>query len=578
MADEDSGRLNRRSVLAGIGAAGAGAALGGFGTSALFTDEEHLDDNEIVAGELDLFVDWQEKYDKGDGLKLIDVFPADEKGGKEQADLEIDDFCKTFGELGPPLHSKRRSVIDYDTREPTKGNKADEPLVQLDDVKPGDRWETTFSYHLCGNDGWVWFRTKNKRYEDEEANNKPENHLADKATARVWYDMYDGDGAEPGDNVYQPGKEPIIAQGTLREVLDELNDGVLLDADPAIAPTNGDNDGFDCIELDKIDNEGDTELEVGREYTFEDGDEEITVTITGLRLKDEDENGEVVGFDWMSDTPICQIDMVGGPPGDTRTQENVYDCEMSGTAFTSFGAGRDGEKRFGVSNFTFYYCDIDEKNDEENGPTCTEASTTRYIGFEWHLPLDVGNEIQNDRLEFDLGFFTEQCRHNDDPQNPFVDEPDRIDLPPNADPEVELEEQFDILSDVEFGTNAVEICVEQPGADGETDIGVQVTDHHGTFQETPTTWNPSSNSLASRTIEFEDGVGCFKIGNPGVEDVLLTLFPFDGGLETVDDIENIAVAVEGEEPVSMNIRGVDVAQPEMTAETSSGFDDHESDR
>ncbi|QSG03880.1 SipW-dependent-type signal peptide-containing protein [Natranaeroarchaeum sulfidigenes] len=425
MADEDSGRLNRRSVLAGIGAAGAGAALGGFGTSALFTDEEHLDDNEIVAGELDLFIDWQEKYDKGDGLKLIDVFPADEKGGKEQADLEIDDFCKTFGELGPPLHSKRRSIIDYDDdREVTKGNETDgtEPLVQLDDVKPGDRWETTFSYHLCGNDGWVWFRTKNKRYEDEDANNKPENHLADKATARVWYDMDDGDDAEPGDNVYQPGKEPIIAQGTLREVLDELNDGVLLDADPAIAPTNGDNDGFECIELDKIDNEDDTELEVGREYTFEDGDEEITVTITGLRLKDEDENGEVVGFDWMSDTPICQIDMVGGPPGDTRTQENVYDCEMSGTAFTSFGAGRDGEKRFGVSNFTFYYCDIDEKNDEENGPTCTEASTTRYIGFEWQLPLDVGNEIQRDRLEFDLGFYTEQCRHNDDPQNPFVDE------------------------------------------------------------------------------------------------------------------------------------------------------------
>ena len=535
MADEDSGRLNRRSVLAGIGAAGAGAALGGFGTSALFTDEEHLDDNEIVAGELDLFIDWQEKYDKGDGLKLIDVFPADVKGGDEQADLEIDDFCKTFGELGPPLHSKRRSIIDYDDdREVTKGNETDgtEPLVQLDDVKPGDRWETTFSYHLCGNDGWVWFRTKNKRYEDEDANNKPENHLADKATARVWYDMYDGDDAEPGDNVYQPGKEPIIAQGTLREVLDELNDGVLLDADPAIAPTNGDNDGFDCIELDKIDNEGDTELEVGREYTFEDGDEEITVTITGLRLKDEDENGEVVGFDWMSDTPICQIDMVGGPPGDTRTQENVYDCEMSGTAFTSFGAGRDGEKRFGVSNFTFYYCDIDEKNDEENGPTCTEASTTRYIGFEWHLPLDVGNEIQNDRLEFDLGFFTEQCRHNDDPQNPFLDEPDRIEL--SLDPEEQYNEEQLI------GTNlsnpfTVEVELEDDGTpfDGDDDLGVTVTDHLGEF-------GPPADSLSgSVNVEFEEGTGTFTIGEE--ESGADLELGFLGFLPDINDVETIEV-------------------------------------
>ena len=48
------------------------------------------------------------------------------------------------------------------------------------------------------------------------------------------------------------------------------------------------------------------------------------------------------------------------------------------------------------------------------------------------------------------------------------------------------------------------------------------------------------------------------IGNPDVEDVDLTLFPADGGLETVDDIENVAVAVDGEEPDEMTIEGVDV--------------------
>ncbi|MCL9812747.1 SipW-dependent-type signal peptide-containing protein [Natranaeroarchaeum aerophilus] len=599
MADEDSGRLNRRSVLAGIGAAGAGAALGGFGTSALFTDEEHLDDNEIVAGELDLFIDWQEKYDKGDGLKLIDVFPADEKGGKEQADLEIDDFCKTFGELGPPLHSKRRSVIDYDTREPTKGNKADEPLVYLDDVKPGDRWETTFSYHLCGNDGWVWFRTKNKEYLDAHGEDKPEDHLADKAHARVWYDMYEG-----------PDGDAASVTGDITEDTTEIDEIFSTLTDSRFPEPGARN--FDCDDYEERlgrFEEGDLAGDELFEGDFEESDsaegECGTVTV-------DERTGGTVTF--SSDGPVLIVSVKGGNEG-----ENVYVFQepviLDGATFST-PTGQDisnidvccaanGEEIIEPGDNVYQEGKepliaegtlrevLDELNDgvlldadpdigsmynDDSDPACTEASTTRYIGFEWWLPMDVGNEIQQDRLEFDLGFYTEQCRHNPNPQNPFVDEPDRIDLPPNADPEAELEEQFNILSDIDFDTNAVEICVEQPEADGETDIGVQVTDHHGTFDETPTTWNPGSSFLASRTIEFEDGVGCFKMGNPGVDDVLLTLLPFDGGLETVDDIDNIAVAVEGEEPASMNIRGVDVAQSEMTAEASTGFEDHESDR
>jgi len=152
----------------------------------------------------------------------------------------------------------------------------------------------------------------------------------------------------------------------------------------------------------------------------------------------------------------------------------------------------------------------------------------------------------------------------------------------NADPEAELESQFDTLSNTEFGTNAVEICVEKAGVDGQTDIGVQVTDHHGTFDQTPTTWNPGSGFLASATIEFEDGTGCFKIGNPGVDGVLFTLFPFGGGLETVDDIDNVAVAVDGGEPDAMYIEGVSVTQNTTATagapEGTSPFTEHEAER
>jgi hypothetical protein len=41
------------------------------------------------------------------------------------------------------------------------------------------------------------------------------------------------------------------------------------------------------------------------------------------------------------------------------------------------------------------------------------ASTTRHLGFAWWVPPEVGNEIQSDHLEFDLGFYAEQARHND---------------------------------------------------------------------------------------------------------------------------------------------------------------------
>nr|WP_049984808.1 SipW-dependent-type signal peptide-containing protein [Halobellus rufus] len=41
------------------------------------------------------------------------------------------------------------------------------------------------------------------------------------------------------------------------------------------------------------------------------------------------------------------------------------------------------------------------------------STGTHYLGFEWWIPTEVGNEIQSDTATFDLGFYAEQCRHND---------------------------------------------------------------------------------------------------------------------------------------------------------------------
>jgi hypothetical protein len=41
------------------------------------------------------------------------------------------------------------------------------------------------------------------------------------------------------------------------------------------------------------------------------------------------------------------------------------------------------------------------------------SGTVHSVGFAWWLPVDHANQIQSDSVTFDIGFYTEQCRHND---------------------------------------------------------------------------------------------------------------------------------------------------------------------
>ncbi|QSG11729.1 M73 family secreted endopeptidase [Halapricum desulfuricans] len=51
--------------------------------------------------------------------------------------------------------------------------------------------------------------------------------------------------------------------------------------------------------------------------------------------------------------------------------------------------------------------------DDDADRECFPAESTHCIGMEWWLPLNHANQIQTDGVAFDLGFYTEQCRHND---------------------------------------------------------------------------------------------------------------------------------------------------------------------
>lgn len=55
----------------------------------------------------------------------------------------------------------------------------------------------------------------------------------------------------------------------------------------------------------------------------------------------------------------------------------------------------------------------------DSNMTAFQPSQTRYIGVEWNLPKQTGNSVQSDSFGFDAVFFTEQERHNDNPDNPF---------------------------------------------------------------------------------------------------------------------------------------------------------------
>ncbi|WP_338741348.1 vWA domain-containing protein [Haloplanus salilacus] len=197
--------LSRRKVLGAIGAIGAASAGAGLGTSALFSDQETFEDNRLVAGELDLKMDWEEHYsfpqyygfdDPTAGLDVtrseptdttdyaalpdpsnplvwvhnddlnaymdntaIEAYPdVDDDGIQDPFRMDgVGDFCTDGADLNgglDPFGDGAFRTNNVDTYTPE--TETIEPLVNLSDVKPGDFGELTLSLHLCDNPGYIW--------------------------------------------------------------------------------------------------------------------------------------------------------------------------------------------------------------------------------------------------------------------------------------------------------------------------------------------------------------------------------------------------------------------------------------
>ncbi|MFW6384928.1 MAG: hypothetical protein ACOCY7_02205 [Halodesulfurarchaeum sp.] len=436
--------MRRRSlaVLAGLGAVGLASAGAGLGTTAFYSDTELFEDNALVAGELDLKVDWQVTYTGPNGFEYVGAFPDYYTNDPDDPDRiltnQFGDRVTGSDDVQDPVFSREaiasnlgRPIEDPQVEAAYRSQFADvpddleRPIIDIDDVKPGDSGEVTFSLHLFDNPGYIWMNgelleNRENSVTEPESKDPDENdsmpfleeiddsgELAEEIFVTIWYD-------EDGDNVHDED-EAVILRGSLLEVLEILDTdlGVPLDGDRATefgeVATVGDGGGSlegprlepgnpNCADLgllpaikieDVVDGTTTYQTPVGA----------VTVEATGVKDGD-----EVTDVAWTSTFPVQAVIVKAG------ASANVYE-ELDEPARGAMAGVASAPGAKGISHLSICY--DAEPAEEGGGRECFENSTTQFIGFEWSLPRDHANEIQTDSVAFDLGFYTEQCRHND---------------------------------------------------------------------------------------------------------------------------------------------------------------------
>jgi predicted ribosomally synthesized peptide with SipW-like signal peptide len=509
---DDGLDITRRKILGTVGAVGVASAGAGLGTTAFFNDTESFDDNSLTAGELDLKIDWQQKYDGPPddgapygtaGSPYVNAHPDHNNDGEQSLDLsdvEGEDLTSEFGVTDPVVSysDENANIQEYLTCETLdnhdgdsfdNGNVDQDHLIELSDVKPGDSGEVTFSFHLCDNPGYIYFtagglETSENGITEPEADSDDEDEtsvrdassdessdvveLADAITVDAWYDLNCNNVLDDGENRV----DPIFTGGTtLQEAFDgDLSSGVLLD--PSLYSEGVDEEVIstqDCLPLGKVEGwsddesdssaplavddllNGSTDSTSGSILGYETENDRLEVYVllendqTGnqtiirfFNLQNKDENyisskgdlsdSEVQQFDFRtvpsyggeeSDADgICFVDLkAGNSIKRYEVRDGIEECSFGEENLSTEGDKTNGK---GISYIGFYYCP-DGAGGQGDGDFCFDPGTTYCVGFKWMIPEDVGNEIQSDSVKFDVGFYTEQCRHNEAPSGPGSD-------------------------------------------------------------------------------------------------------------------------------------------------------------
>ena len=484
--DNNTFGFSRRKLLAGLGAVGVASAGAGLGTTAYFSDEESFEGNTITAGELDLSVTWQQLYyggpqssraqdygtagrpfvnaypdGDGDGLQSFDR--GDGEGADEYVDLDTYDDPEEAATAGTNLEFTCEEIETFGdvSFAPNEAS-----LVELDDVKPGDCGEITFGLQLCDNPGYVRLNGELTGESDGGHAESGGAELADLIRARVWYDS-------DGDNVFDVGETPIIS-GSLREVLDALNGGVPLVADPdadlgvpgpdepagldgitlteddcEVFPRNPTCEDFGLFRAIKIESE-DLPTDAGETETYATPVGDVIITVT-------EADDDVREFDFELDGFEAVAVIVKGRDANVCRRPDGDGGYLTAAAGVGLGAPfRTETERYGVSHVSFCYDVVPPEEPPAEETACLPPLETRFIGFGWCLPTFVGNEIQGDSVAFDLSFEAEQCRHNPGPgsgDDALTDGPDEDGDPlvNVLEPDVSTSPGETIFVDVEYG-------------------------------------------------------------------------------------------------------------------------------
>jgi len=363
MTDSDI-ELTRRRLLASIGTVGVASVGAGLGTTAYFRDRETFETNTLAAGELDLSVDWEEHYyDAGPNLNNDRL---DNPGGDESdADLDdvgVDDFdiVRTGGDpanvpagyVGFPTFDAPQVAV---------------PAAFVDDFLDNTAVEAYPDEDGDGIQDLILTR-------DQISLQYPT--LSPSEVEAAFHDQF--------ADVPQDLPAPLLHICDLKPGdFGEITFSVHLHNNPGALWLRG--------QLHEHAENGIADPESAVDTTPEKG--ELLETIRAVAWHDDGDN--------RREDPelVTSPHDVDGPTA----------IELDGAASTIV-EGSLGEVLTALADGPGVALDADPTTPER---TCFPNSTTRYVGFAWWLPLDVGNEVQTDEVRFDLGFYTEQCRHND---------------------------------------------------------------------------------------------------------------------------------------------------------------------
>jgi predicted ribosomally synthesized peptide with SipW-like signal peptide len=290
--------ISRRKALAALGTIGVASAGAGLGTSAYFSDQETFENNQLVAGTLDVGVgysahysDWSsdEDDDLDGGVRMYEGGPNEVGGSDDLQGTEVglpaddawliavqdEDDAEQFldntrtGVYPEAQDGSQGEIVCQDNGSGAlvpnvQADNAEAPVINLDDVKPGDFGEVTFDFRICDNPGFVWLNGQlesaaengltepeaDDPQEDGDADSTdPEDvELLDVVQTAVWVD--------DGDN-YQDGDEEPLAVQSLGDLLMDLDDdgnrtGVALNGDIAASEGGGAADARNCFEGDEL--------------------------------------------------------------------------------------------------------------------------------------------------------------------------------------------------------------------------------------------------------------------------------------------------------------------------------------